>query len=131
MFFNSSMQLRGNERGIVKEIIEGKRLPKERAGYILAYLALAQDVNTVGSRFRDYAEAAFDALTGDDTAELHVPPLPEDLVNDILVYREMRRQCQDYPDDIAVLLLAAAVDHGSRESFTRTEHELEHFTEDY
>ena len=123
MAYKRSRKPRGADIDVVRGIINDGELPPERAGYILARLALAQGVHTMGSRFGVYADLAFDQLTHAHTAMEHQPPLPGDLLEAIKAYRIERRGYPSYPDDEAVLYLAAAIDHGSRETFTVAEHE--------
>lgn len=121
MPFNKTRNFVGAEADIARSVIQAEELPPSRAGYIMARLALAHNIGNHDPRFCDYADKAFDLLTGDDTANAHVPPLPRDLADTIAAYRAQRGSPRFY-GRAAALYLAAAIDHGSVETFTASVH---------
>jgi hypothetical protein len=102
----------GSPYDVVRRIVVGDHLPKERAGYILAKYALSKYAER--SDFDYYAKLALHRLTDEDTASEHQPPLSDELktlTRDILDARS--GGYVDLASD-AVLLLAWAVDEGER-----------------
>jgi len=108
------MSFEGSKADVARQIVYRDVLPRERAPYILARTAFAlyREGGWLGD---ESASIALDLFSSDDELQFIDPPLPIDLRETIKNYNEYRKEHSiKHLDDVSILLLASAIDHGSR-----------------
>ncbi len=118
----------GNAQQDVARLMIMDDLPEDRSAYIMATLALSGNGGMHNAdrqrKFNRLVDTAFDLFTDEAAPTKLVPPPDEALVATINAYRQSR---PPFHGDVAKLLLAMTVDHGSRPtSFDRVGHEAHH-----
>ncbi|MDQ2972982.1 MAG: hypothetical protein M3Q79_00665 [bacterium] len=117
MALNPDTNFIGSPSDIARKIIQ-EQLPDERKGYILAQFVLSMNehcgANREYSYFSEFAKSAFDALTDEDAGNKLQPPLPDDLRDTLIAYRN-EFDGAIRPNRLTGLLLSLVVDHGARQ----------------
>jgi hypothetical protein len=114
----TKLELNGSPADAVRAFVGEGGLPQERAGYILARFAMTLVPNNNGAT--EYIDQALHQLSDDETAQLHQPPLSDELIDmskQYLVATEGKTGPFGHgmlKGQVTSLLLSMIIDHGTR-----------------